>query len=554
MLYALSISNYALIHVLDVQFSGGLTIITGETGAGKSIILGALSLVLGQRADAGVLRDSSVNAVVEAGFRIPKASPDIEHLFSENEVDYSDDLIIRRIISPGGKSRSFVNDQPVPLNFLRSLGNILIDIHSQHGNLLLSDSDYPVRVADAFAGLGPLSEQYSAKFREVISLSGRVRTTRTAYEQTRKDLEYLSYQYQELQAAKLSAGEQDELEKELNLLRYAEEIRQSLSEVLNILDEGQLPVLVQLKDASRLTAAIASRNPDFSEVGDRMEQVRTELRDIAQECARMFTGIRDDPERMLQVSGRLDTIYSLQRKHNVRTVSDLLDIAQSVGKQLDDAVTDSSRLEALEKELAEATAQRDRLAGVFIRKGQAVCQSLGQLRSRLALLGIPHARIEFSISEKPLYGPLGNTHLEILFSANKDVPPRELSRIASGGEMSRLMLCIKSVIARHSGLSTIIFDEVDMGVSGKIADCMGNMIHELSDCMQVLAITHLPQVAAKGNAHFLVKKEMVRDVTETRLLPLQGEDRVRELARMLSGSSITPAAVQNAKDLLNYTS
>ena len=555
MLYALSISNYALIHVLDVQFSGGLTIITGETGAGKSIILGALSLVLGQRADAGVLRDSSVNAVVEAGFRIPKASPDIEHLFSENEVDYSDDLIIRRIISPGGKSRSFVNDQPVPLNFLRSLGNILIDIHSQHGNLLLSDSDYPVRVADAFAGLGPLSEQYSAKFREVISLSGRVRTTRTAYEQTRKDLEYLSYQYQELQAAKLSAGEQDELEKELNLLRYAEEIRQSLSEVLNILDEGQLPVLVQLKDASRLTAAIASRNPDFSEVGDRMEQVRTELRDIAQECARMFTGIQDDPERMLQVSRRLDTIYSLQRKHNVMTVSDLLDIAQSVGKQLDDAVTDSSRLEALEKELAEATAQRVRLAPRLNKERTGCLSELsGQLRSRLALLGIPHARIEFSISEKPLYGPLGNTHLEILFSANKDVPPRELSRIASGGEMSRLMLCIKSVIARHSGLSTIIFDEVDMGVSGKIADCMGNMIHELSDCMQVLAITHLPQVAAKGNAHFLVKKEMVREVTETRLLPLQGEDRVRELARMLSGSSITPAAVQNAKDLLNYTS
>lgn len=552
MLYSLSISNYALINVLDVEFSEGLTIITGETGAGKSIILGALSLVLGQKADVGVLRDPSVNAVVEACFRIPQTENEIGQLFDQNKVDFLNDLTIRRIIYPNGKSRSFVNDQPVNLSFLRSLGNALIDIHSQHENLLLADADYPVKVADAFAGLGPVVDHYKKKHRDVLDLSARVCSLRDSCDQIQKDLDYLSFLYNELQAAKLEDGEQEELEKELGMLEHAAEIRQSLFQITAILEEGQMPVLAGIKEASRIAAAIATQNPDFEDMLVRMEQVRIELKDLAQECTRFLQQVRDDPGRLESVALRLNTIYSLQHKHHVQTIGELLAIEKNIARKLDEAVNDSSTLDELEKELEQAIQERNSLAGRLHQERNDCLKDLSQqLCTRLALLGIPDAQVDFVIQKNPSYGLLGNTHMEIMFSANRDMFPRELSSIASGGEMSRLMLCVKSVIAQNSGLSTIIFDEVDLGVSGKIADCMGNMIHELSGCMQVLAITHLPQVAAKGNAHYLVKKDVIEQVTETRVLPLEGEARVMEVARMLSGSSITSAAIQNAKELLN---
>ncbi|HOF74937.1 MAG TPA: DNA repair protein RecN [Bacteroidales bacterium] len=555
MLYSLSITNYALINILDIEFSEGLTIITGETGAGKSIILGALSLVLGQKADAGILRDPGSNAVVEACFRIPGNDNAIEQLFSADEVNYSGELIIRRVIYPNGKSRSFVNDQPVNVAFLRSLGNALIDIHSQHESLLLADTDYPVRVADAFAGQTQLADEYRKKHAEVTSLAARVRTLRDACDQAKNETDYLSFQYQELQKAKLSPGEQEELEKELSLLEHAAEIRQYLFQLSSLLEEGDFPVLTGLKEAVRVSAQITEKNPGFSDVSDRMEQARIELKDLAGECARSLQQVRVDPVRMEEVSGRLDTIYTLQGKHNVRTVEDLLILEKDFGRQLEETVNDTTRLEKLEKELEAAIAIRDQLA-TDLHKGRMACLDdlSRQLCTRLALLGIPDAQIEFVIREKATYGLLGNTGMEIMFSANRDMMPRELSCIASGGEMSRLMLCIKSVIAQHSGLSTIIFDEVDLGVSGKIADRMGNMIYQLSEYMQVLAITHLPQVAAKGSTHYLVRKEVVEHVTETRVLPLHGDERVMEVARMLSGSAITPAAIQNAKELLNNIS
>jgi len=552
LLYSLSISNYALINVLDIEFSEGLTIITGETGAGKSIILGALSLVLGQKADAGVLRDPATNAVVEACFRIPVTENVIEQLFAGEQVDYTDELIVRRVIYPNGKSRSFVNDQPVTLSFLRSLGTALIDIHSQHENLLLADSDYPVRVADAFAGQSQLADEYRRKHEEVLTLAGRVRTLRTACDQAKNETDYLSFQYQELQAARLYAGEQEELEQELSLLEHAAEIRQSMFELSSIFEEGEYPVLTGIKEAARISASVTTRHQGFANISDRIDQIRIELRDLAGECSRSLQQVKDDPARMAEVSGRLDTIYSLQRKHNVQTVEALLSLEKNIGKKLEDTVNDTSRLDTLERELNEATIQRNDMASK-LHKGRLEClpDLSCQLRTRLSLLGIPDAQIEFGIREKSAYGLLGNTGIDIRFSANRDIPPRDLVSIASGGEMSRLMLCIKSVIAQHAGLSTIIFDEVDLGVSGKIADRMGTMIHQLSEHMQVLAITHLPQVAAKGNAHYLVRKEVVEGITETRVLPLNGNDRVMEVARMLSGSTITPAAIQNAKDLLN---
>ncbi|MFA5301161.1 MAG: DNA repair protein RecN [Bacteroidales bacterium] len=552
MLYSLSISNYALINILDIEFSEGLTILTGETGAGKSIILGALSLVLGQRADVSVLRDQNANAVVEACFRIPEEERDLEGHFNENQVDFSSDLIIRRVIYPGGKSRSFVNDQPVNLGFLKKLGNLLIDIHSQHENLLLADNDYPVKAVDAFAGLGPLSLEYLKTYRRVSALTEQTRALRYTCEQTQKDVDYISFQFQELQEARLESGEQESLENELKLLEHASEIRQHLFVITSILEEGDFPVLGRMKEAEKSAGAVTTRYPDFSETAARLEQVRIELKDLAMECSNTINTVQDDPSRLDAVTLRLDKIYSLERKHNVQTVDQLIELKDSLDRNLQQADTDFSRLHELEKELNALTQERNSLASRLHKERTACLKKFSeQLRTRLALLGIPYARIEFNIEEKPVYGPTGNTVLEILFSANKDIPPRELSRIASGGEMSRLMLCIKTVIAQHSGLSTIIFDEVDQGVSGKIADSMGTMIHELSGYMQVLAITHLPQVAAKGNSHYLVHKDSENDVTQTKVWPLEGEERIKEVARMLSGSSITPAAMQNAKDLLH---
>ncbi|MFA5444267.1 MAG: DNA repair protein RecN [Bacteroidales bacterium] len=552
MLYSLSISNYALINTLDIEFSEGLTILTGETGAGKSIILGALSLVLGQRADISVLRDQNANAVVEASFRIPEEEGDLERLFNENQVDFSSDLIIRRVIYPGGKSRSFVNDQPVNLGFLKKLGNLLIDIHSQHENLLLADSDYPVKAIDAFAGLEPLSQEYLKAHRGVSALTEQTRALRHSCEQTQKDLDYLSFQFKELLDARLELGEQEALENELKLLEHAEEIRQHLFAITSILQEGDFPVLGRMKEVEKSAAEVASRCPDFSETAARLEQVRIELKDLAMECSKTIGTVQDNPSRLDTVARRLDTIYSLERKHNLQTVDQLIELKDSLDKNLQQADTDFSRLYELEKELNTLILERNTLASRLHKERTACLNKLSeQLKTRLALLGIPYARIEFNIEEKPVYGSTGNTAMEILFSANKDIPPGELSSIASGGEMSRLMLCIKTVIAQRSGLSTIIFDEVDQGVSGKIADSMGTMIHELSGNMQVLAITHLPQVAAKGNSHYLVHKNSKNNVTQTQVWPLEGEERIKEVARMLSGSSITPAALQNAKDLLH---
>ncbi|NLA16004.1 MAG: DNA repair protein RecN [Bacteroidales bacterium] len=552
MLYSLSISNFALINVLEVNFSEGLTILTGETGAGKSIMLGALSLLLGERADVNYLRDPNTNAVVEACFQVPAADHDLEQLLEDNGLDASQELIIRRVVYPTGKSRAFVNDQPANLPLLKQLGTLLIDIHSQHENLLLADKDYLLKVADAFAGLEPLTQQYKASHRETMALITRVQSLRAAYEKKQQDLEYLQYQYTELEQAQLIEGEQTELEQELKLLEHAAEIRQALYQIAYVLEEGQTPVLTDIRETVRLARSVAEHNPLYQQIGERLEEVRIELKDLAQECTGALQAVSDQPGKREQLSQRLDTLYTLERKHNVHTVEELLVLQESFEQQLQEVENDSTLLVTLEKQLETSTAERNRLADTLHKKRAEVLDKLSALLcSRLVLLGMPHAQLSFDLQTLPHYGPLGNSRLEVLFSANKDVAPKELSSIASGGEMSRLMLCVKWIMARSAGLSTIIFDEVDMGVSGKIADSMGDMIHELSEHMQVMAITHLPQVAAKGKTHYLVKKEMIGNTTQTNILKLCKEDRVLEIAGMLSGSVVTQAAMENARELLN---
>ncbi|MFY9115576.1 MAG: DNA repair protein RecN [Bacteroidales bacterium] len=560
MLHSLNISNYALIQALEAGFSEGLTIITGETGAGKSIILGALSLLLGEKADKAFLRDPSKNAVVEALFKIPVTAWQREHFADLEGPEWEDltapeqtiDLVIRRIVYPTGQSRAFVNDQPVQLGLLKTLGNTLIDIHSQHENLLLSQSDYPLKVVDHFAGHTALLESYKAVHKKVVDLTARVRALRAAYEKSRQETEYIQFQFTELEQARLVEGEQEEWEQQLKILENAADIRRAFYEITQLLEEGQVPVLSQLKEAERLAREAARHNPDYNHIGQRLEQARLELKDLAQECAAQLEHVREEPQRMEQISQRLDVLYTLQRKHNVQTVEALMARMAFFEEQLQAVQDDSTLLEQWEAELETLTEERNRLALLLHEsRGKALEPLSSDLCSRLALLGIPHAQLVFDLQVKPEYGPLGNSGLQMLFSANRDVEPKELSRIASGGEMSRLMLCIKSITAQSAGLNTIIFDEVDLGVSGKIADSMGDMIYALSGHMQVLAITHLPQVAAKGGTHYLVKKEWAEDATQTGIVLLTGEERVMEIARMLSGSAVTPAAVENARELLN---
>jgi DNA repair protein RecN (Recombination protein N) len=328
-----------------------------------------------------------------------------------------------------------------------------------------------------------------------------------------------------------------------------------LYRITYILEEGELPVLASIKEAERLAASMAEHHKDYSQMGERLEQARVELKDLAQECTRALEQVREQPGRMDSVGERLDTLYTLERKHNVQTVEELIVLKDSFARQLEAVQNDSTLLEQLEEELRLQTGERNRLAATLHKERAEVLDKLAALLcARLALLGIPDAQLTFDLNLQPHYGPLGNSSLQVFFSANKDMAPRELSSIASGGEMSRLMLCVKSVVAQSAGLSTIIFDEVDMGVSGKIADSMGDMIHDLSENMQVLAITHLPQVAAKGKTHYLVRKDLVEDVTQTNIVQLDGEERILEIARMLSGSVVTPAAIENARELVNRVS
>ena len=358
MLYSLSISNYALINALNIEFSEGLTIITGETGAGKSILLGALSLVLGQRADTGVLRNPAENAVVEACFRITGNEGDLPAFFEENELDYSNELIIRRVINPNGKSRAFINDQPVSLVFLKEVGSRVIDIHSQHENLLVGEGNYALRVVDAFAGLSDLSKEYEAIHLKVNTLEEQLKTLRSRIEQQQKELDYILFQYEQLKEAALAVGEQEDLEAQLRELTHAQEIRQSLFQIVQLLEDGQEPVLKQLREASRLSEGVARFMASFHDISARFEQSRIELKDLANECDNALQRVRTDPELLEQVTRRLDLIYLLERKHNLSSVSDLVSLRDSLASRLKHVDEDAGQLAILENEYKQATELR----------------------------------------------------------------------------------------------------------------------------------------------------------------------------------------------------
>ncbi|MDD3736743.1 MAG: DNA repair protein RecN [Bacteroidales bacterium] len=549
MLRRLTVRNYAIIKELDMAFGEGFTIITGETGAGKSILLGALGLVLGERADTSVLLSHDEKCIVEAEFNI--RGYDLEEIFGENGVDYDDDALLRREITPSGKSRAFLNDTPVNLAVMKELGARLIDVHSQHETLLLGNTSFQVRVIDAYAGTTALAREYSQAWR-------RYQTARKEYDaaaldlgRARADHDYYSHQLEEFRAVNMVQGEQETLEKEQEMLSNASEIKEALTKVTAALGGEDVSALSLLRTARLSLSRIAGWLPEAGELEKRLETQLIELDDISYEAEKLNESASADPGRLEYITQRLDTIYSLMQKHRCRDIDELLAVQRRVEEAVADTGDADERIKGLKRVSDEAFAEVEALAARLSEARSGAAEPLAaQITSSLRKLGMPHARFETHVKELGAPGPSGADAVEFLFSANRQVEPEELSRCASGGELSRVMLCLKSALASSSGLPAIIFDEIDSGVSGEVASMVGSILADMGKKMQVINITHLPQVASRGSIHYHVYKEESDHSTITRVRLLNDEERVKEVARLLSGSTITEAAIRNARELL----
>lgn len=550
MIKKLSVSNYTLIDELHIDFEPGFSVITGETGAGKSIILGALSLILGQRADLKSLRHSGEKAVIEGVFDI--SSYHLRDFFDENELDYDEgECILRREILPSGKSRAFINDTPVSVAQLKALGEQLIDIHSQHQNLLLADSRFQLRVVDTMAGDAALLADYREhyhRWRERLQAFARLQEeNRTG----REEEDYLRYQLGQLDEAQLKEGEQEELEGELQTLQHAEEIKNELSVLQACLHGEETGVVSLLNAALSRMKSLSRLYPEVDEWIGRLESDYIDLKDIATTVDRSQENLNIDPERLAWVENRLDTYYSLQQKHRVSHAAELLALRDSFAERLARIENYDEELAALKRQVEEQEQQvRDLAARLTEVRRQSAAGISQTLTERVKPLGMPHLQFEIEVAPRPQLDETGGDAIRFLFSANKNQPLQPVSEVASGGEISRLMLSLKALVAHAMALPTIIFDEVDTGVSGEIADKMARIMREMAQCMQVISITHLPQVAAWGQTHYRVYKSDTDTATATHLVRLTDDQRVEEIARMLSGSSLTAAALDNARELL----
>ena len=549
MLRRLTVKNYAIIRELDMGFGEGFTIITGETGAGKSILVGALGLVLGDRADTSVLLSKEEKCVVEADFNI--RGYDLEELFDASGVDYDDDAILRREITPAGKSRAFINDTPVTLSIMKELGDRLIDVHSQHQTLLLGTSMFQMRVIDAYADTTNLFRDYTAVYKKLLTARREYEVASVGAERAKADYEYYNHQLEELNAARLVKGEQEELEKEQEMLSNAGEIKEALTSAASALSGDDISGLSLLRMVRGNLTRISGWLPEAGELEKRLEASLVDLNDIAYEVEKLNDRTAADPGRLEYVTNRLDTIYSLMQKHRCKDLEELLTKHRQIEESVA-ALTDiDGSIGAMKKNADDLYREALRLAGLIsLARRKAALPMAGEITKMLRVLGMPYAGFRAQITSLSEPGPSGLDKADFLFSANRQVEPEELSHVASGGELSRVMLCLKSILARSSGLPAIIFDEIDSGVSGEVASMVGNILADMGKNMQVINITHLPQVASKGIMHYHVYKEESDHSTITRVKLLNDEERVTEIARLLSGSRITDAAVRNARELL----
>lgn len=552
MIQKLFIRNYALIDSLEIDLRPGFTVLTGETGAGKSIIMGALSLILGQRADTKAVKDLTQKTVIEGTFDI--SSYAMRPFFEENDLDYDDSglCVLRRELTPAGKSRAFVNDTPVSLSLLKELGEQLIDIHSQHQNLLLGDNRFQLRMIDVWADDDALLTQYRTEYKRYRELGDALLRLRRESEEKRKEEDYLRFQYEQLCDAHLQPGEQSALEEEQEMLTHAEEIKTALYSVSCSLGDDEGGLLSKMKESLSTLRSLQRIYPAVEPLGERLDSAYIELKDILSEVDDCQESVSVDPARLQQVEERLDLLYGLQQKHRLANLEELLALQDDLKERLDEIDHSDEQLALLQKQLSareeSLRALADRLSAV---RHEASGRFTEKLIERARPLGMPHLRFEVEWLPKEGFDADGTESVRYLFSANKNRPLESVADIASGGEISRLMLTIKSLAADATALPTIIFDEIDTGVSGEIADKMGEIMAGMARYMQVIAITHLPQVASRGKTHYRIYKDEAGETTQTRIELLDDNRRVQEVARMLSGSQLTDAAMKNARELLN---
>jgi DNA repair protein RecN (Recombination protein N) len=550
MLKHLSVQNYALIDKLDVDLTNGLTIITGETGAGKSILLGALGLIAGSRADTQSLQDKTKKCIIEASFNISEYS--LKDFFKEHELDYEAVATIRREINPEGKSRAFINDTPVTLNQLKELGDLLIDIHSQHQTLSLNGSDFQLSVVDAFAKQEEVLNQYRTDFRSYKALEKQLNELIEKESQAKKDLDYFQFQFNELEDAGLKADEQLSMEQELETLNNAEEIKSNLSKAAYGLTGGEQNLLSSLAEIKALLNSMAKFKPEIAELSTRLNSSYIELKDIANELESIEQEVVYDPKQIELLTDKLDAIYRLQQKHQVKTVEELIRIKEELSNKLLD-------FSSLETEIEKTRTALEKLNKALLSQAKTISENRKkvipgiekEIASLLSSLSMPNAQLKINQSPLETYTLSGTDKINFLFSANKGSDFKELNKVASGGELSRLMLSIKSLISQLTALPTIIFDEIDTGVSGDVADKVGSIMNAMAAKMQVITITHLPQIASKGQSHLFVYKEDKNNKTYSNIRKLNAEERIQEVAKMLSTGTPTAAAINNAKELLN---
>lgn len=552
MLRSLFIQNYALIDKLDIDFENGFSVITGETGAGKSIILGAIGLLLGQRADVKAIRNGATKCVIEAHFDI--ASYQLQTLFDENEWEYEDECIIRRELSATGKSRAFVNDSPASLAQIKELGELLVDVHSQHQNLLLSNEGFQIKALDVIVHNEQLLTEYRSLYNEWKKAKQQLALLVEEADKNRADEDYYRYQVEQLENAHLLDGEQEELEEESDILNHAEEIKAQLYKVEQITMSDDMCLLQGLKECVNAMQSLSNVYPDSSELSDRLESCYIELKDIAEEVASKNERIEFNPSRLEEVTDRLNLIYSLQQKYHANSISELLSLQEEFATKLSAISSSDETIQQLQKQVDKLFAEVIAKADCLSKQRKSASEVIEkQMCEQLALMGMPNVQFRVDFAKRKEPNLLGMDSVNFLFSANKNAPLQNISSVASGGEIARVMLTIKALIAKEVKLPTIIFDEIDTGVSGEIADRMATIMMEMGEAnRQVISITHLPQIASKGKVHYKVFKQDSETETNSNIRRLTDEERINEVAQMLSGATLTEAALHNAKALLNY--
>lgn len=550
MLKQLYIKNFTLIDELNIQMHPGFSVITGETGAGKSIILGAIGLLLGNRADSKSIKAGRDRCVIEAHFDLSKY--DMQQFFTDNDIDEDlSDTIIRRELTATGKSRAFINDTPVSLTKMRELGEQLVDIHSQHQNLLLQKEDFQLNVVDIIAQDEKQRKNYEAAYNQYKQANQKLNALKAEIEKNRENEDFLRFQFKELDEAQLQNGEQEELEQEYEMLSHSEDIKTALYQADNHLSGDDGNIIERLKQASEQLANIKDVYPEVTELLERIDSSYIELKDIAQEVNGLTDHVEFDPARLETINERLDKLNSLQQKFHVRDLGELIETYHQLEEQLSHIDHSDEDVEALEQEVAQLLEKAQKLAKELTAiRTKAAKKVEEEMKQRLIPLGIPNVRFSISLTEKPLYHD-GGDKVSFLFSANKSTPLQPVTQVASGGEIARVMLSLKAMISGAVKLPTIIFDEIDTGVSGKIAEKMAQIMVEMGNHeRQVLSITHLPQIAAMGSHHYKVSKEETDEGTISRMTELSQQERIQEIAQMLSGSDVSEAALANAKELL----